>query len=351
MTGTSNRRLGDLLASIRPESVRPSDGRGSDADVLQWSPTQWPENVVPFKRARHDEAAGRPATALVLDAADRPAPRGPIERRRQIAAFFVLSLALHAGLYAVFWEEPKPLASVGIEAITVDIVLGANSEAGLASTPGENEVQSAAPAEEIKPDDEAVEQPERTTEARPETPVTEHETTAAAVTEAKAEDSTIAMVETPRPETPTVLPRETPPELPKLQQPVEKPQPKQPTQKKAVAPERRNTSAGAPSNTASGIGRGRSDSDTNYRGLVAAQLTRNKQYPAEAERNHQQGTASVLFILDGSGRVTAAHLVRGSGHASLDQEVQAMVRRASPFPPPPGGRPMRFTVPITFRLQ
>ena len=295
--------------------------------------------------------AGRPATALVLDAAARPAPRGPIERRRQIVAFLVISLALHGGLYAAFLEQPKPLASVGIEAITVDIVLGANSEAGLASTPGENEVQSAAPAEEVKPDDEAVEQQERTTEARPETPATERETTATEVTEAKPEDSTIALVETPRPETPTALPRETPPELPKLQRPVEKPRPKQPSQKKAVAPERKNTSAGAPANTASGLGRGRSDIDTNYRGLVAAHLTRNKQYPANAERNHDQGTASVTFTLDGSGRVTAAHLVRGSGHASLDQEVQAMVRRASPFPPPPGGRPMTFTVPVIFRLQ
>jgi protein TonB len=173
------------------------------------------------------------------------------------------------------------------------------------------------------------------------------------------------MVETPRPETPTALPRETPPETPKLQQPVEKPpetpklqqpvekpQSRPPTQKKkAIAPERKNTSAGAPSNTASGIGRGRSDSDTNYRGLVGAQLARNKQYPAEARSNHDQGTASVSFTLDGSGRVTTASLVRGSGYASLDQEVQAMVRRASPFPPPPGGRPMSFTVPVTFRLQ
>jgi protein TonB len=312
---------------------------------------QWPANVIPFKRARPDEAAGGPAIPPVLDGAARPAPRAPAERRRQIAAFFVLSLALHGGLYAAFWEQPRPLASVGIEAITVDIVLGANSEAGLASTPGENEAQSAAPAEEVKPDDEAVEQRERAAEARPETPVTTREMTAAEVPEAKPEESALAMVVTPRPEMPTALPPDTPPELPKLQQPVAKPLPKQPTQKKPVAPERKITSTGAPSDTASGIGRGRSDSDTNYRGLVAAHLTRNKQYPAEARRNNDQGTASISFTLDGGGRVIAASLSRGSGHASLDEEVQAMVRRASPFPPPPGGRRMSFTVPIIFRMQ
>jgi colicin import membrane protein len=248
----------------------------------------------------------------VLDPTARPAPLGAIERRRQMAAFLVLSLALHGILYAAFWEQPRPLASVGIEAITVDLVLGANTEAGLATTPGENELQAAAPAEEVKPNDEQVEQQERATEVRPETPVAETET---------KPDEAIEVTE------------------------------EQPVQKKEATPQPKQTSAGAPSNTASGIGRGRSDADTNYRGQVAAHLTRHKQYPPAARRNSDQGTASVSFTIDGSGRVTAASLVRGSGHISLDHEVEAMVRRASPFPAPPGRRPMSFTVPITFKLQ
>jgi len=65
----------------------------------------------------------------------------------------------------------------------------------------------------------------------------------------------------------------------------------------------------------------------------------------------QQGTATVSFSLDGGGRVTAARLVRGSGIASIDQEVQAMVRRSSPFPAPPSGRSVSFTVPVSFRLN
>ena len=59
----------------------------------------------------------------------------------------------------------------------------------------------------------------------------------------------------------------------------------------------------------------------------------------------------VSFGLDGGGRVTSARLVRGSGIASIDQEVQAMVRRSSPFPLPPSGRAVSFTVPVTFRLN
>jgi len=315
MTGTSNSRSGDTLAAIRPENVRPRDERVVDPDaratafqVPAWSPTHWPKNVLPFTRARYGDGS----SALVLDPAARPAPPGPTEQRRRIAAFLTLSLALHTALYAAFWEEPKPLASVGVESITVDLVLGGNTEAGLATTPGEADLQ-AAPADEVKPEDEPVEQ-ERAPETRPETPVAERE----------------------------IKPDEASDVKPEEQQPVEK---------KEAAQQPKQSSAGAPSNTASGIGRGRSDSDANYRGQVAAHLTRHKQYPAAARRNRDEGTATVSFTIDGSGRVTAAKLVRGSGHASLDHEVEAMVRRASPFPSPPGRRTMSFTVPITFKLQ
>jgi protein TonB len=59
----------------------------------------------------------------------------------------------------------------------------------------------------------------------------------------------------------------------------------------------------------------------------------------------------VSFSIDAGGRVTRVVLVRGTGIASLDQESQAMVRRASPFPPPPSGRPMTITAPVNFGLR
>jgi periplasmic protein TonB len=49
--------------------------------------------------------------------------------------------------------------------------------------------------------------------------------------------------------------------------------------------------------------------------------------------------------------VTRVSLVRSSGFSSLDQEAQAMVRRASPFPAPPDGRSVSFTAPASFRIQ
>ena len=96
--------------------------------------------------------------------------------------------------------------------------------------------------------------------------------------------------------------------------------------------------ASTPSTMANNVGVGRSDADSNYAGLVSAHLRRHQQYPADARSRGDQGTATVSFSLDGGGRVTSSQLVRGSGISSIDQEVQAMVRRASPFPGRRGAR-------------
>jgi protein TonB len=122
-----------------------------------------------------------------------------------------------------------------------------------------------------------------------------------------------------------------------------------PTREKAMreakAPQSDPTVAG------SGRGAGHSSRDSNYQGLVSAHLRRHKQYPADARARGDRGRAAVTFSLSGSGGVTSVRLARASGIASIDQEVQAMVRRASPFPAPPDGRPVSFTVPVSFDLQ
>ena len=194
--------------------------------------------------------------------------------------------------------------------------------------------------------------------------------------EVKPEEQTyVAMVETPKAEIATVKPQETPAEMsalitppreqPKEMKPVEdKPKPKPPVQKKGVGPERTRIAArsteepkqeraapATPKTPSGGVGVGRSANDPNYRALVAAHLQRYKQYPSDARTAHQQGSGSVSFSIDGSGRVTSAGVSRGTGVGSLDHELAAMVRRASPFPAPPGGRGMSFSVPVSFRLQ
>jgi TonB family protein len=286
-------------------------------------------NVVPFARVRRAELE-RETPPLLIDDAARPAPLFPRRKARaRLLAFAAFSLAVHVALYLALMQEPKPLASVGIEAINVEIVLGANTPAGLATDQGENHVQ--APAQEQQTEQqqadektavEVPQQPDATASVSPEQP--------------KEPEQPVAERAAPKPKQ-TV---ERPPERKRVA-----------TRANDKAKADRSSSPSTPSSAASGIGRGRSDADTNYRGLVAAHLARHKQYPAEARARGEQGSATLTFTLDGGGRVTSARLVRGSGSASIDQEVQAMARRASPFPAPPNGRPASFTVPVSFGIR
>lgn len=368
MSGVRKFQIGEVIA-LRPGQARVDAGAPgtglADADL---------RNVVPFARPR----ASAPEIVLPSGAARLSGASAPRDRIR-LLAFAALSLALHGALLAAAWREPVPLASIGVEVMSVEIVVGATAPAGTAQTPGEQEVQSAAapdpqPTEpQREPEQKATEQPQ-TVQVAPEERAPERDTQAEAAPDPQP---AIAMVETPKPEEATAKAQDTPPDTPAvslLPQPEEEPadpkpdakpvqaQPK-PVQHAAPAQEPRRIAAptkdhaakqakaSAPSTAANNVGVGRSDSDSNYAGVVSAHLRRHQQYPPDARSRNEQGTATVSFGLDGGGRVTSARLVRGSGIASIDQEVQAMVRRSSPFPPPPSGRAMSFTVPVSFRLN
>ena len=82
-----------------------------------------------------------------------------------------------------------------------------------------------------------------------------------------------------------------------------------------------------------------------------ARLERAKRYPSGARRRGEEGVAYVSFAIDPQGRVLSAQLARSSGHSELDQEVLALVRRASPLPPPPPGVPSTITAPVKFAIR
>jgi protein TonB len=280
--------------------------------------------------------------------------------------------------------------------ITAEIIIGATAPAGVAPTPGEQQESSPAVAAEQRPDEQApearqqaTEQPQSVQIARQETapeqkieqPKTEDKTATAQQSEPAEQKPAVAMVESPNPDTATAAPREVPPDatelslLPQPEKPLEpkteaKPVPKpvqamppKPVKNAAPAKEHRRieaptkdravtqAKASTPSTAANSVGIGRSDASSNYSGIVSAHLRRYQQYPPDARSRGDQGTATVSFSLDGGGRVTASRLARGSGIGSIDSEVQAMVRRASPFPAPPPDAPRTFTVPISFRLN
>lgn len=396
---------GDTLAAVVPARAR---------QPLPASPAgEGLSNVIPFMRPRASDARGAvPEIVLPADAQRTPLAQRFVERWR-MAAFAAVSLALHGSLALFLWREPPPLASIGKEVISVELVLGANDPViGASLNPGAqerdqegNETQSD-PAEQQRSTDKATEQPqnvavaekeaapEQTSELERQADEPQPRDNQAAETQQPAEPKpSVAMVESPQPpEIATSAPREIPPDsmdislLPQPEQkPVEtppepKPAQQQPAQKKpepkaepkqvakppktkerakqptrVAAPTKDSASEESHSsvrmNRASGVGQGRSDNDTNYRGIVFAHLRRHQQYPSDARSRGDQGAATVTFALDGSGRVTSVRLTRGSGHGSLDQEAQAMVRRASPFPAPPSGHSVSFTAPISFSLR
>jgi len=326
------------------------------------SPSGYTGNVIPFTRPRAT-ATHAPDIALPTDAAHLPTAAVAHDRMR-FTAFAVLSLAVHAGLFAAFWRDPAPLASIGLEVMSIEIVVGATAPAGIGQAPGENEVQ--APAAPEPPQPEPPREPEQLATVQPQNVPVAPEEKALEQT-AKSETPAEKLVtETPKreEEKPPEVTRETevalapPPEekQPKAQQPKPAQNAAPPKERRRIeAPTReqatKQAKASAPSTLANNVGVGRSDADSNYAGLVSAHLRRHQQYPTEARSRGDQGTATVSFSLDGGGRVTSSNLVRGSGSASIDQEVQAMVRRSSPFPAPLSGRGVSFTVPVTFRLN
>jgi len=89
----------------------------------------------------------------------------------------------------------------------------------------------------------------------------------------------------------------------------------------------------------------------NYAGRVLSHLQRKKRYPKRARRQGLKGSVGVTFTINRAGAVTGVRITRASGDAMFRKEVQAMVRRASPFPAIPSDfnrASMRFSVTIRF---
>ncbi|MCF7976747.1 MAG: energy transducer TonB [Chromatiaceae bacterium] len=104
----------------------------------------------------------------------------------------------------------------------------------------------------------------------------------------------------------------------------------------------------------SGSGNDGQANASNYYGRLATWLTRHKRYPAQARRLRQEGTVKVTFTITRSGRVVSKRIIQSSGYELLDQEVQAMLERASPMPRIPsslGRSSLTITVPVAFTLH
>jgi len=71
-------------------------------------------------------------------------------------------------------------------------------------------------------------------------------------------------------------------------------------------------------------------------------------YPPEAVRRGLEGEVVVMLELDGAGRVVAASIASGSGHAILDEAALVAARRLGAFGPSLAGK--AILLPVRFRL-
>jgi len=101
---------------------------------------------------------------------------------------------------------------------------------------------------------------------------------------------------------------------------------------------------------ASGIRAGRA----NYEFLLQTWLEKHKKYPRRARLRHWEGTATLYFTIDRAGNVLSYRVQKSSGHAVLDEEVEAMIQRASPLPAAPPeiqDTRLEFEIAVDFNLK
>ena len=91
-----------------------------------------------------------------------------------------------------------------------------------------------------------------------------------------------------------------------------------------------------------------------YASKLRTWLETHKTYPRKARMRREEGVVEIRFVVDRSGHVLDGDIVRGSGHATLDTEVLAMLARADPFPPAPRhlrGERIEISAPVEFFLN
>lgn len=99
---------------------------------------------------------------------------------------------------------------------------------------------------------------------------------------------------------------------------------------------------------------GNPGAEADYYATLLAWLERHKEYPRRAQMRRQEGVTHLRFTIDGEGHVLAFRVERSSGHNSLDDAVERMIRKAEPLPPIPvalGKERLDLVVPVQFFLK
>ncbi|RWH74662.1 energy transducer TonB [Mesorhizobium sp.] len=93
-------------------------------------------------------------------------------------------------------------------------------------------------------------------------------------------------------------------------------------------------------------------SPARWNSSLAAWIRRHTRYPSAARSRRAEGTPSVTFTVDTSGRVVSARLARSSGDGDLDRAALGALQGASvPVPPAELGARVTRTAPFVFSLR
>ena len=91
-----------------------------------------------------------------------------------------------------------------------------------------------------------------------------------------------------------------------------------------------------------------------YSSLLANAIAKYKQYPKIAQMRGWQGTVIADLEIDSKGSVMSVKIKKSSTYEVLDNEALEMIKKPSPFPPPPEnlrGKNFNVLVPISFKLE
>lgn len=276
----------------------------------------------------------------------------------------VFSLLLHGSVLAAafYWVDQTPGAIfTPTEAVTIELLEtevleavtaassleaaasaasvqsapGGTAESAASSTKPTSELQPVAPTEEIMARDPPVEAspPPQGVEALRGTLETDEQAGAAQ----PSKDPATQKTERPARETSS---RKRPVKTAKLTEPTETRETASEARKKGAAQSRAAKGSAASKGRVSAS----TGSSINYAALVRARVAGRK--PAGSGR---RGTVVVAFGVTRSGGLAFASIARSSGNPGLDRSVLSAVRSAGPFPAPPPGAGLRFSMPFYFK--
>jgi protein TonB len=91
-----------------------------------------------------------------------------------------------------------------------------------------------------------------------------------------------------------------------------------------------------------------------YQDIIKQRIQQARKYPADARKNGIEGGVEMAFTVMKQGGLKDVQITGASGHALLDEEALATIRRASPFPEMPAGyagQEMTMRVKIIFNIE